>query len=311
LVFEGALCTRRVLGARIRGVTSQTRSAAGGRVREAHTADLSRIAAIAAATGQGGEWAGTDPDYVRHLMQHGRMVVAEANGQVAGFGASQQVGAGQTAVTMLCDLFVDPAMHGFGLGRALLTNLWRDAPRRMTFSSRHAYAIPLYTSFGLDAWWPLLYLRGNTRALNEPAGWATAATSPDRVAALEREWTSLDRTADHRAWSVRPHGRSVLVSRGGAILAAGTVAGADDEFGIAHLALNPGADDAAAAAAVVAVLAALADTCPTARACLPGPHPAVRPLLAAGWRIDDFDIYMASEPGLLDPRRAVPSAAQA
>jgi hypothetical protein len=34
-------------------------------------------------------------------------------------------------------------------------------------------------------------------------------------------------------------------------------------------------------------------------------------LLAAGWRVDEFDLFMASEPGLLDPRRAVPSPGQA
>jgi hypothetical protein len=49
----------------------------------------------------------------------------------------------------------------------------------------------------------------------------------------------------------------------------------------------------------------------TARVCLPGPHPAVRALLAAGWRVEEFDLFMATEPGLLDPRRAVPSPALA
>jgi hypothetical protein len=45
--------------------------------------------------------------------------------------------------------------------------------------------------------------------------------------------------------------------------------------------------------------------------CLPAPHPAVRPLLGAGWHVDFMDIFMATEPGLLDPRRAVPSPAMA
>jgi acyl-CoA synthetase (AMP-forming)/AMP-acid ligase II len=40
-------------------------------------------------------------------------------------------------------------------------------------------------------------------------------------------------------------------------------------------------------------------------------HPAARPLLVAGWRNDFLDVYMATEPGLLDPRRAVPSPALA
>jgi hypothetical protein len=37
----------------------------------------------------------------------------------------------------------------------------------------------------------------------------------------------------------------------------------------------------------------------------------VRPLLAAGWRVAEFDLYMATEPGLLDPGRSVPSPALA
>jgi len=49
----------------------------------------------------------------------------------------------------------------------------------------------------------------------------------------------------------------------------------------------------------------------TVRACLPAPHPAVRPLLAQGWRFEEFDLFMASEPDLLDPRRTVPSPALA
>jgi len=57
------------------------------------------------------------------------------------------------------------------------------------------------------------------------------------------------------------------------------------------------------------VLASLNPPDGRARAYLPGPHPAVRPVLAAGWHVDAMDIFMATDPGLLDPRRAVPSPA--
>jgi hypothetical protein len=93
-------------------------------------------------------------------------------------------------------------------------------------------------------------------------------------------------------------------------MAAGTTGGADGEFGVTHLAMAPPADDADAAAAVLAVLAELKED-EVARVCLPAPHPAVRRLLAAGWRIEEFDLFMATGPGLLDPRRAVPSPALA
>jgi hypothetical protein len=85
------------------------------------------------------------------------------------------------------------------------------------------------------------------------------------------------------------------------------VAGAGTEYGLVHLALSPACGDAEARDAVLAVLASLDPPGGRARACLPAPHPAVRALLTAGWRNDDLDLYMATEPGLLDPRRAVPS----
>jgi ribosomal protein S18 acetylase RimI-like enzyme len=123
------------------------------RVRSATAADFAAIAAVTIATGQHDAWAGTNPAYLGHLLEHGRVVVAELAGRVAGFGAARQIGPGHASVSMLCDLFVDPAAQGSGCGRAMLIELWAHASRRMTFSSLHANAIPLYTSFGLDAWW--------------------------------------------------------------------------------------------------------------------------------------------------------------
>jgi GNAT superfamily N-acetyltransferase len=278
-------------------------------VRDAGPADLAAIAAIALATGQEEAWGGRNPAYIGHLMRHGRVVVAGPGGQVAGFGAAQQIGTGATAVTMLCDLFVDPAAHGSGLGRAMLGELWRDAARRMTFSSQHAYALPLYTSFGLDAWWPLLYLTGDSRVLAVPPGWAAIPATAAQVGALERDWTGIDRTADHAAWLARPEGAALLVSRDGEPVAAGAAAGPAGEFGLVHLAMRPDLPDAVTP--VLTALAGLSSAGPACTVCLPAPHPAVRALLGAGWRIGELDIFMASEPDLLDPRRAVPSPGQA
>jgi len=281
-------------------------------VREAVPADLPQIAAVALATGQDEEWGGADPAYMTHLLAHGRVVVGVAGGSVAGFGATRAVGSGPGAVSMLCDLFVHPEVHGSGCGRAMLAALWPGTGgRRMTFSSLHTHALPLYTSFGLDAWWPLLYLRGRVDALAAPAGWQSAPAPPASVAAAELAWTGADRSAEHQAWARRPGGAGVLAVRDGEVMAAGTVGGAGDEFGVTHLAVRPAADDACAATAVLTVLAALAPEDGTARVCLPAPHPAVRPLLAAGWRVGEFDLFMATEPGLIDPRRAVPSPALA
>jgi GNAT superfamily N-acetyltransferase len=361
---------------------------AGITVRNATSGDFAAISRVALATGQDEEWAGADPAYLRYLLANGTLVVALADDGVAGFGATRLIGEGPTAVSMLCDLFVHPDAHGRGCGRAMLAELWRDEarrdearrdearrdearrdearrdePRRMTFSSLHSHALPLYTRFGLDAWWPLLYLSGDVTTLRVPDGWAAFPFTPEQAAAAEQRWTGVDRLADHRAWAARPHGQPMAAFRAGQLRAAGTVAGDGAEYGIVHLAIAPraagahtqsagGADTQSAAGAhtqsaapteaqsaapaeaqvaggaygpsaggtetpsaagaeardaVLAVLAALQPPGGRARVCLPAPHPAVRPLLAAGWHNEDIDLFMASEPALLDPRRGVPS----
>jgi GNAT superfamily N-acetyltransferase len=280
-------------------------------IRDAVAGDTGAIARVASAAGQDEEWSGSDPAYVRHLLTRGRMVVAEHRGAVTGFGATLRIGAGPAAVTVLCDLVVDPRSHGLGLGQAMLAALWRDGPPRMTFSSLHAHALPLYTRSGLDAWWPLLYLGGDVTALALPGGWAVSPAAAGAGGGLERRWTGIDRTGDHQAWAARPEGQPVVAECDGQPMAAGTVAGEGTEYGIVHLALAPGCGDAGGRDAVLAVPACLDPPGGRARACLPAPHPAVRPLLAAGWRNDFLDVYMATEPGLLDPRRAVPSPAAA
>jgi GNAT superfamily N-acetyltransferase len=283
-------------------------------VRPASEADVPVIAAITTATGQHDEWGGANPAYVHHLLEHGRVVVAELGGGVVGFGAVQQIGTGAGAVSMLCDLYVDPAVHGRGSGRAMLTDLWSTAGRRMTFSSLHSNAMPLYTSFGLDPWWPLLYLKGFSARLPVINDWTVESATPDAAAALELAWTGADRTAEHRAWAGRPAGESILISRdaGDEVIAAAAVINRGPDRGVVHLATAPEVDDGVAAGVVLQSLAQLADEPgQLAHVCLPAPHPAVRALLAAGWRFDEFDLFMASEPDVLDPRRVVPSPGQA
>jgi GNAT superfamily N-acetyltransferase len=280
-------------------------------VREAVAADLPQIATVALAAGQDGEWSGADGAYMSHLLAVGRVVVGTADGSVVGFGATRQLGSGPGAVSMLCDLFVDPRAHGTGCGRAILARLWPGRARRMTFSSLHGNALPLYTSFGLDAWWPLLYLRGRVGALTVPGAWRASVAAPSEVAALELAWTGVDRSADHVAWARRPGGTGVLVRRGDQVVAAAAVGGAGGEYGVTHLMMAPSVSGGDVVAAVLAVVAGLDGEDGQARVCLPAPHPAVRVLLAAGWRVEEFDLYMATEPGFIDPRQVVPSPALA
>lgn len=294
------------------GVPRQAECPPGPALRAADEADLAAITAIADATGQDEDWDEAFPAYIRFLITHGTLLVADRAGAVAGYGAALRIGSGPAAVSMLTDLFVHPAEHGSGLGRAMLGELWRDQPRRMTFSSLHSHALPLYTSFGVDAWWPLLYLRGDVRALAMPDGWSVDAAEAGRVASLELAWTGRDRSAEHRMWAAWPGGTGVIASLADQPLAAGTIGGAAAEFGVCHLAADViTVSDADARDAVVAVLSWLDPPDGQARVCLPAPHPATRSLLAAGWRVDEFDLHMASDLDLIDPLRLAPSPALA
>jgi hypothetical protein len=113
-------------------------------------------------------------------------------------------------------------------------------------------------------------------------------------------------------FDVRAAAAGVIASLDGQPASAGSAGGASPDYGISHLAVDPAiSDDQDVADAVIAVLCWLDPPDSTARVFLPAPHPATRALLAAGWRISEFDVYMATEPDLIDPRRGVPSPALA
>ncbi|EOD64928.1 GNAT family N-acetyltransferase [Amycolatopsis vancoresmycina] len=256
-------------------------------VRAAILADLAGIARVAGLSGLGRHETGADPDYVRHLLAHGRLAVAEAaTGEMLGYAATIPVG----DRTMLTDAFVVPGRQGAGVGGALLDEVLAPGAPRMTFSSQDPRAIAAYSRRGLSATWPLLYLRGNPGKLATPAGWSVEATDPARAALTERQLTGTDRSADYEYWSNRPDGAAFVVRAADDVVAAGCLGGGGDEFGLTHLRCAPEAD------ATGAVVTALTSVRSPALVCLPATHAAVSHLLEAGFAITDFDLFMTTEP---------------
>jgi GNAT superfamily N-acetyltransferase len=257
-------------------------------VRPAVESDLAAIAKIGLT--QGDEAAG-DPRYIAHLGSAGRFLVAEDDdGAVAGFTASRRAG----DVTMLCDLFVDPARHGGGVGTRLLDAVLDGAGERFTFASSDPKAMSLYVRHGMTPRWPLFYLSGpplrcTLRSERVPAAEAAAA---------HQALTGVDRAADYAYWATLPGGTGVVVRDANAIVAAGA-AGVDR---LRHLTTAEHADPTAT---LVAALSGF-DT-GTVGLCLPGPHPALPLLLGARWRIEDTDQHLSTREGLLSPH-LVPSA---
>lgn len=258
--------------------------------RAARPADMPAIRAIAAAHDTLEAWP-QRPDYLDHESSTGTVVVAEDADGIAGFGAVVV----RDGVHHLGDLFVRPGHEGGGAGRTMLAQLLPPTGRRTTFSSSDRRALALYARRGLVPVAPLLHLRGEAA----PAGWgeggAGAAGDPDEAAAMDASLRGYARPEEHRFLSAA--GAEVRIwERAFACL---RTAGATTHVG-------PCGDLGGGARTVLAAVALALERSPVAALALPGPHPALAPLLAAGFRIVDVDTIMTSPAGLLDWRRIVP-----
>ena len=179
------------------------------RTRLATANDFAGIAEVAIATDQAGEGAAADPQYADHLLRRGRLVVAERDDEVVGYAATIVV----NDTDILADLFVTPGCHGGGVGKALLDTGWSGAPHRVTLSSSHPSALPLYIRYGLIPRWPVLYLRGGPDHL-EPVQCILQEVDVESAVRHEKVLTGADRGQDYEYWASRP-GAQLLVVRNG------------------------------------------------------------------------------------------------
>jgi hypothetical protein len=153
--------------------------------------------------------------------------------------------------------------------------------------------------------WAGLYVQGPCAALATSAALRTEPASSDELAALELEWTGHDRSADHDYWG-RMAGSDGFTVRDGDAIAAfgyGRVRQAAPIRVLDRLLVHPDADPVATL--FTAFRRAGQDG--PALTCLFGPHPALRPLLEAGFRIVDRDQFLTSDLDLVDPARLVPN----
>ena len=273
-------------------------------IRPAKLDDIAGIRSILAEHGNDGPHGTVDivGPYVRHLVRTGRTMVVDDGRGLAAFGSTVDTGHGRH----LTDLFVRGDRLGRGIGRPLLEAVFGDSWPRTTFASDDPRAMPLYIRAGMAPLWTLLYLGGT--AADIPAageGLTVEGATPDVLAGLERDWTGAERPGDHAFWVGQAEADPFVVIDGGEIVAGGC--GRARQKGPARavdrLLVRPGRDPFGP------ICAALRRTARGGQvlACLPGPNPAVRPLLAAGFRIEERDTFMASGPDLVDPVRLLPN----
>lgn len=284
-------------------------------IRPATPGDIPGIRAILAAHGVDdppGHLRGPDVvgPYLRHLLAHHLAMVSEAPGDgLLAFGAVANTGMSWH----LADLFVRADRLGRGLGRPLLAALLGGRWPRTTFASDDPRALPSYVRAGMTPRWVALYLRGGspsaTAAAQRPGlrDVETRDADPVQLTELEVGWTGANRTSDHGYWASLPGADPFTVDDANGPVAFGY--GRDRQSGpsvraLDHFVVRPGQDP------VGPLLAA------TGRAIaggtelefmIPGPNPALPPLLDLGFRIVDRDVYCAGPFDPVGPERLLPN----
>ena len=252
--------------------------------RVGDTGDIAAIGRLSRATGQTDAESGADAQSVEFLLQTAtvKVVVHRATASPPGVPFVRHRWA-RCSPTCSCI----PTSTGRGMGGALLRALWPEhRHRRFTFSSQHASALPLYARAGLQPSWPLLYLSGQRARLPESTLRVEQVQTAAACAADSR-LASGNRCADYAFWTRAPSGQPLVVRDADAdrIVAAGALRGRQPRP--PHLQTNPNA----ATALTAALHAAEAHE---VTVCLPGPHPALIPLLRTGFRMVDYDLAMST-----------------
>jgi GNAT superfamily N-acetyltransferase len=273
------------------------------RIRPAAVADVPAIDAVIRSNDDHDDGApllpGPQHSYLQHLVIHGTTAVAEDGGEIVGFGAAVS----NHRATHLADLFVRPTHHGRGIGREIVATVFGESWPRTTFTSHDPAAMPLYIRAGMAPLWPNLYLRGDPRRLRASnEGLAIEPVGFEEVVRLEREWAGVDRTAAVTYWPTLPEVEAFVVADAGRAVA---VCIARDRFNrvgrwVDRALVAPGG---APAAPLLAAIRRTARGGELVGACVPGPSPLVPVLIDAGFRIAEWDVFMASDPDLVDPTR--------
>ena len=282
----------------------QSRARVEAAIRRATDADLAAIRSILAGHNNDGPVVVADivGPYITYLISRAMTFVAELDGAVVGFGAAADTGRS----IHLADLFVHPDQLGRGIGRLLLAAVLGPPGPRTTFASEDPRALPIYVRSGMTPLWPSLYIQGPAAGLpRAPTRLVAEPASVDQLRELELAWTGHERADDHAYWAAMPGADTFTIRDGPDVAAFGHARNRQlvQTRALDRLVIHPDADPVATTFAALARAGGDGDV----MACLLGPHPAVRPLLEAGFHVVDRDQFMASDPTLVDPERLIPN----
>jgi GNAT superfamily N-acetyltransferase len=250
----------------------------------------------------------------RHELAHGEMLVAETEDErVIAFGARIV----RDGVAFLSELFVDVPWQSAHIGARLLEAVFPpDVPVRCTLSSTDPRAHARYIRAGMQPRWPNYWLRARTADLRPLPSLDLTAVEADAsdgdLVAWDNAICGWQRPHEQAYWLDVGKAQPLWFQRGTQIVGYGYVQRLSasafwqpEAFLIGPVGARTPADGAAC------VLAAVQWARPQTEALrlpLPGPHPALAPLLAAGFQIIYVETFCASEGfAVFDPRCYAPS----
>ena len=254
------------------------------------------------------------PALLRHELKTGRMLVAELHGRIVGFTALIT----RRPVYFLAELYVRREHQSKSIGRKLLEQvLPQDGPATVcTLSSDDERALALYVRHSMQPHWPYFYLRAGAADLGscpEPDIEVVEAQPGDpNLINWDRGICGRERPEDHAHWANNADAIPLWFRRGIHTAGYGYVQMRSEESLWYPDAITIGPigvrtiEDAGLCA--LSAVAWARDRAAMLRIGVPGAHPALAPLLEAGFRITDVDIFVCRGAGMfVDPRRYIPS----
>jgi GNAT superfamily N-acetyltransferase len=252
--------------------------------------------------------------WLNHVLRTGTLLLAERDSMIVGFAGIIARG----ELVFLTDLFVAPEIQSYGVGGALLDAILpRDGRSLATIGSSDPRALALYIRAGMTPEWPDFHLevqRERWRTANVDLGGVHMIEATPMDADLLRwdaEIGRRSRPEEHRYWLEECAGTAFWFQRGGERIGYGYVRLAPETtLQPADMAVvGPvGVRDAGDGAACITAATGWAlERAPGARLLVPGPHPALRPLLNAGGTIEYVETFLCSAPPCVDATRYLPS----
>ncbi|HEX9135194.1 MAG TPA: GNAT family N-acetyltransferase, partial [Ktedonobacteraceae bacterium] len=241
---------------------------------------------------------GDIPPYLRHVLQTGKLYVAEREGKILAFAGAITRG----NISFLTDLFVWPDQQSGQLGKTLLRSvLPQDDLVHCTMSSSDPRALALYIRAGMRPQWPHFALRLEKPRYKKPLAPDLEIVEADPNDPALVQWdaqiSGRPRRVDHQFWVREERAVPVWFRRQGQTVGYGYIRlGAGTLSDPQACTLGPvGASTPEDAAACV--LAAVNWALQQAKVLhieVPGPHPCLATLLESGFHITYADTFVST-----------------